>query len=328
MNITLNGKREALEIVLVAHVLTPRGHKNSVQINCSATEHFTISEFEEIYQGIVLAGFFVRSVFFTEIEFICDCTNNPKAYENTIVFNLCRNGSLANKKTVVPSICDLLGIQYTSSGASQCALARNKCLFSKLLKQEGIRCPVTSLNLEEIQAQLSNNELIISKPNTESASQGVHENNIVPVSEATSDGNTLLQQYIDGYECEVPIIQLNDEFIVFPPVGISYNGAYFGILSYETSLNNDYEFYSLLDVLSEDTCKKIMEDAVKTFSLLGLSKYGRVDFRVDKNTHKHYVMDISTTPYITKHSSYSFAFEKMGLKYNDIFSLVVAAALN
>jgi hypothetical protein len=49
----------SLDVVLVAHVLEPRGHDNLMQLNCSETEHFTLQEFDEIYKGIIDAGFFI-----------------------------------------------------------------------------------------------------------------------------------------------------------------------------------------------------------------------------------------------------------------------------
>ena len=106
---------DSLEVVLVAHVLAPRGQANPLQQNCPETEHFTPQEFSEIYKGIVDAGFYIRKVFFSELDFLKDIIEKPQEYSSTLVFNLCRNGTGMNKKTVVPAICDLLGVPFTSS---------------------------------------------------------------------------------------------------------------------------------------------------------------------------------------------------------------------
>lgn len=329
-NIITKKNIDKVEIVLVAHVLNPRGHDSLIQKNCSETEHFTVQEFNEIYQGIVGAGFFIKKTFFTEFEFLKDVISSYSEYSSTIVFNLCRNGKGMNKKTLIPSICDILDIRYTSSGAGQCALARNKSLFTSILTANGISCPVSGIRIEDLAANLTETSLIICKPINESASQGIDENSIIKLKEAkkTENNNYFMQQYIEGYECEVPIFSSGNQCFAMPPVGISFNNdKSTGIISYETSLNNNYGFYNLSDVLSEATCKKIMYDAEKTFRLLEMEKYGRVDFRIDSSTNQHFVIDISTTPYLTEHSSFAFSMSQSKCSYSDIYKLIFAATM-
>lgn len=330
-NDTLKINIEAFEIVLVAHVLSPRGHDNLIQQNCSETEHFTVQEFNEIYQGVVDAGFFIKKIFFNEIEFIKDLIADPKEYSSTVVFNLCRNGTGMNKKSVLPAICDLLGIKYTSSDAGQCSLSRNKWLFTSCLDANGIKCPISGFEGKGLSGRLPDTAKVICKPNNESASQGIDSNSIVQLKEAISkySGKILIQEYIDGYECEVPIFCTKDQCFAMPPVGISFStNKITGILSYTDSLDSNYNFYALSDILSNNICETIMVDAERVFNILGLQRYGRVDFRIDKNTYQHYVIDIATTPYVTKHSSFAFAVAQCGGNYTDIFRLIFAAALN
>jgi len=319
-----------LDIILVANVLGPRGYDNTLQTNCSETEHFTVQEFNEIYQGIVNGGFFIRIVHFSELDFVKEMTLHPKIYANTVIINLCRNGIGMNRKVVIPAICDLLGVKYTSSGSAQCAIARNKWLFSTLLNSNGIASPVTGLDKKDLVDKLKKSTMVICKPNNESASQGVDHNSIMELSAVPEciAGGLLIQEFIDGYECEVPILCSNGKCFALPPVGISMGtNASSNILSYDMSKADDYGFYSLTELLSHKICAEIMQDAIRTFELLGLEKYGRVDFRIDKNNNAHYVIDISTTPYITRHSSFAYAVENNGGSYSDIYKLIVAAAL-
>ena len=326
----LHAHINSLEVVLVANVMAPRGYDNPIQKNCSETEHFTVQEFNEIYQGIVEAGFFIKRTFFAEVDFIEDIIATPKEYSTTVIFNLCRNGVGTNKKTVVPAVCDLLDVMYTSSGAGQCAVARNKSLFTSILNANNIRCPFSDLSADELAIHLSDTALVICKPNNESASQGIDQKSIVKLCEASSrcDGNILVQEYIDGYECEVPIFVIKDQCFALPPVGIDFGkNELTGILSYDNSMSNAYKFYNLSDVLPKTICETIICDAKIAFDLLNLQGYGRIDFRIDKNTHQHYVIDVSTTPYITKHSSFAFAIDQCGGEYSDIYRLILSAAL-
>lgn len=94
-----------LNVVLIAHVCEPRGHMNITQLQCSKTERFSIDEFNEIYQGIVSAGYFVQNIYFNEIDFINDYIEHPDRYKNSLIYTLARNGLGDNKKTIIPSFC-------------------------------------------------------------------------------------------------------------------------------------------------------------------------------------------------------------------------------
>lgn len=58
--------KNVLNIILLAHVQQPRGYVNNGQLQCSETERFSIEEFNEIYQGIVSAGYYIQSVYYNE----------------------------------------------------------------------------------------------------------------------------------------------------------------------------------------------------------------------------------------------------------------------
>jgi D-alanine-D-alanine ligase len=330
MNDLLEKCKDFLEIVLVANVLGPRGHDNMMQLNCPETEHFTPQEFDEIYRGIVDTGFFIKKVFFSELDFIKDIITDIMEYSTFVVFNLCRNGTKMNNKAIVPAICDLLKISYTSSSAGSCALARNKLLFTSYLSANGILCPISGRYVNDLIDQLPLDSKIIYKPNDGSASQGISSESIMSLANALHKcyGDYLIQEYIDGYECEVPIFCVSDQCLAMPPIGISFNSnSHTDILSDIDSMNNNYNFYNLSDILSIEICERIMHDAKKTFNLLNLEIYGRVDFRIDKKTLRHYLIDISTTPYITRHSSFAYAVKANGGEYSDIFRLIVEASL-
>ena len=74
--------QNTLSIILIAHVREPRGHKSIEQLQCGETERFSIEEFNEIYQGIVCAGYFIQAIYFNEIEFINDYTEHPNRFIN------------------------------------------------------------------------------------------------------------------------------------------------------------------------------------------------------------------------------------------------------
>ena len=323
--------KEYVNIILIAHVVSPRGNINKNQLQCSRTERFSLEEFNEIYQGIVSAGYFVQTVYYNELDFISDYIKNPEKFKNSFIYNLSRNGLGNNKKTIIPAFCELTGLNYSCSQSFTCALCRNKYFFTELLEQHNILTPKSWL-LKEDGEWAKNAPIdgtnVICKPNSESASQGVDQSKIFHASSSAFSKlyghEYIVQEYIEGAECEVPIFKCGNSVMVFPPVGIDLGDN--SILNETLSATYSYGFYSIADVYSSDTVKKIISSAKDAFLLLQMNTYGRIDFRIDKNGVP-YIIDISTTPYTTKHSSFAFAFSKQGFHYSDIYEAVIASAL-
>lgn len=339
----VNIAKDRLEITLIAHVDEPRGKINGHQLQCSSNEFLRIDEFNEIYQGLVNAGFFIHNVFFNEIDFIDNYLKYTAHYtDESIIFTLARNGIGYNKKALIPAFCDMTGLKYTSSSSFSCSLARNKYYFSSLLNSHGIATPKTyyyaGMNNWINNIMPPNEEILIIKPSASSASQGISIHSVCSAkdSDFTDKINdiyectktpVIVQQYIDGIECEVPVFQFDTDVLPLNPVMIKTTGdSSFNILTEDVSENNKYSFFNLNDLFNSKDIDLIKHHASKAFQILNLTHYGRIDFRIDK-FHIPYIIDVSTTPYITKHSSFSFAFESLGLDYCDIFSTIIASTL-
>lgn len=320
-----------LNVVLIAHIREPRGHMNIRQLQCSETERFTIDEFNEIYQGIVDAGYFVQAVYFNEIDFITDYIEHPERYKSSLIYTLARNGLGDNKKTIIPSFCELVGLRYTTSSSLSCALARNKYYFSSLFNTHNVPVPKSWLYTENktwFNGTPETGTKVIYKPASESASQGISESRIVEFS-TEQNANLLsvshiVQEYVDGFECEVPIFKVRDTVYVLPPIGIDLEGK--SILDEDASEHNQYGFYQLDKHFPSKTIDTIQNAAERAFRLLQMDVYGRIDFRITQNGEP-FIFDVSTTPYTTKHSSFACAFDLLGFEYCDIYRAIISASL-
>ena len=324
--------KDIMNIILLAHVQEPRGHVNKMQLQCNETERFSIEEFNEIYQGIVSAGYFIQAVYYNELDFISDYIQHAEYFENSIIYNLARNGYGDNKKTFIPAFCELTGLNYTCSSSLSCAFSRNKYYFTNLFRTHGIPSPeswMLTANGEWLTTPPPSGLKVICKPCSESASQGINESKIFTVTpDAFQDligTQYIIQEYIDGEECEVPVFKFRNCVSALSPVGIELNGKC--ILDEKASAENNYGFYSLMDTQSSNTINKIKFFAEKAFRLIHMDVYGRIDFRIDSKGIP-YVFDISTTPYTTRHSSFAYDFEKMGLQYKDIYETIISCALS
>ena len=320
-----------LNVVLIAHVREPRGHMNTLQLQCSEIERFSIEEFNEVYQGIVAAGYFVQAIYFNEIDFINDYIEHPVRYKNSIIYTLARNGLGDNKKTIIPSFCELLGLRYTTSPSLSCALARNKYYFSTLFNAHNVPVPKSWLHTNKgiwINGVPQKGTKVICKPAAESASQGINESKIITASPELNSKllgtSYIVQEYIEGFECEVPVFKAGDTVHVFPPIGIDLQGKC--ILDEDASERNQYDFYKLDKRFPSEVVAAIQATAEKAFRLLQMNVYGRIDFRITPDGQP-FIFDVSTTPYTTRHSSFAYAFNQLGFEYCDIYRAVISAAL-
>ena len=259
-----------LNVVLIVHVREPRGHMNTLQLQCSETERFSIDEFNEIYQGVVAAGYFVQAIYFNEIDFINDYIEHPDRYKNSIIYTLARNGLGDNKKTIIPSFCELLGLRYTTSPSLSCALARNKYYFSTLFNAHNVPVPKSWLYTDKgiwINGEPKNGTKVICKPTSESASQGINESKVVTFSpelnSRLSGTSYVVQEYIEGFECEVPVFKVGNTVYVFPPIGIDLQGK--NILDEDASDHNQYGFYKLDKRFPPEVVATIQASAERVF---------------------------------------------------------------
>lgn len=311
---------------------------NSLVSYSNNNEFFNDLEFEEVFDGIKSADFFVE-VFFNEIEFINKVLKESYFRNRRFVYNLSRNGQHVGKKSLIPSFCDLMSIPYTGSDALVISLSRAKYVYTKYLESHNINVPSSWVfhpsNGWLLGNKPSQGTKIIVKPLHESASIGLTESSIkvfdlqteMDIINQSIDGKSsiLIQQFIEGYECEVPLI-ISDKPYAFNPVGISINTKHHlqeSILTYEHSFNDSYDFYSLSEVLTNKVVEKVRLSAIDIAQLVGLRSYGRVDFRIN-NQGEAYLMDIAASPFTTKHSSFAFVFSQLGLEYQDIYSSIIA----
>lgn len=134
----------------------------------------------------------------------------------------------------------------------------------------------------------------------------------------------IVQEYIEGSECEVPVFKVGNTVHVFPPIGIDLQGR--SILDEDASDHSQYGFYKLDKYFPSEVVANIQAIAERAFRLLHMDVYGRIDFRIAPNGHP-FIFDVSTTPYTTRHSSFAYAFNQLGFEYCDIYRAIISAAL-
>lgn len=295
--------------------------------HASNSEFFSANELGEIASALFSIGCYV-SIFYTEIDFIKFILKNDIRldYENLLVLNLSRDGILEGKKSLIPAFCDMMNIKYSGSNPFVVSLCRNKFIWSSVLKNHNIRVP-KFFQIKEGEKigdyEIDKNIKIIKKNIYESASIGLTSDSIEHVYNINSkfifkNENMLIQEFIDGIEVEVPFLKFGKEYILCTPVQILFsNGENY--LTNECSNAYNYKF-SFLE--NNYLARKIQNDTKIIAKLLGISGYGRVDFRINSKG-EYFVIDIATMPYTINHSSFSFWFQEKNYNYNDLYKVLL-----
>lgn len=304
------------------------------------TEYFTEDEYNQMLIAIREKGYDV-SVFFNEDEFIKYIINNGlgKFSDRFVVFNLARNGTGLCKKSLIPSFCDVYNLPTTGSNAYMTCLGRHKYHYNSILRNNGIRAVNSWLYtsngwLNGIEPPIGSK--VIAKPTYESASRGVRENSVFSYEPASIqkikllynefEQDIIVQNFIEGFEVQVPLL-IGEFPIALNPVSITINGSPdLGqkIITYDLAFSEEYDFTDYASI-NKELSQNLMDESIKTALCLGMENYGRVDFRIDSSGN-YYITDISTHPYLIKHSAFSFAFKQMGFSYSDIFACIIEAA--
>jgi D-alanine-D-alanine ligase len=115
-----------------------------------------------------------------------------------IVFTIAEGVKGRSREAQVPALCELLGIPYTGSDSATLAIALDKALTKKVLKQHGILTP--EFQLFESWREKLNPALkfpLIVKPNAEGSSKGIASTSVVDDEPALRE---LLKDCISRYK--------------------------------------------------------------------------------------------------------------------------------
>lgn len=305
-------------------------------IHADENEFFSRSEFAEITSAIFYNFGFAKT-FYSELEFITYILEKNINPYDCIVYNFARDGRANGKKSLIPSFCDLLNIMYTGSDAFVISLLRNKYIYTEFLEKNKIPVPQSKIysRPEEFSnlVNVFSGRKVIIKNRYESASIGLTSKNVFQFNQNSckklssllqtmKTSSLLIQEYIDGVEYEVLVLQYMGTYYALDPVKIVFNTEH-NFLDSDASNQYNYKF----DVSESPINTTIQETAVLAAKILGIKDYARFDFRLKNNVP--YLIDIAGTPYTIYHSSIAYLFTNYyHLPYESIYKVIVTCMLS
>lgn len=327
-------------VIFLANVKDVTDNRYDYTDSSILTEFLSMEEYNELLTALQNFGFYTLTYFNTD-DFIKDYFNGKFNNSKIIVFEGTQKGIGKARDSYIPAFCDLEGILHTGPNAYVNSICTNKYHWTKLLESHDISVPnswqyYTDCWLNS-QKPLSNKTLI-AKPCYECASIGIHKESVAKYSfeyenylrrlSIIYNQPFIVQEFISGFEVEVPIMIHQRKPYILPPVVIcKKENPIMGdeFLDFDDIYEDDYQF-RLLHTISDSIDKHIQTEALKIIKILDLECYTRIDFRVD-TYGKCYVTDINSYPHIVHHSSFAYAFEQLNIDAGQILPCLIGNIL-
>ena len=219
------------------------------------------------------------------------------------VFNIAEGFKGRNRESQVPALLELLDIPYTGSDPATLAIALDKVLAKKIVRQHGIITPNFQLMVtgkERLSRELESYPLIV-KPVAEGSSKGVLAKSVCYSEAELREGvrelihkyqqPALIEEYIQGREFTVGLLGERRPKVL-PPMEIVFldiedpNPVY----SFQHKLDwNDRIRYDVPAKIEPTEMEKLKSAARGAFMALGCRDVARLDFRMDQRGRIYFI---------------------------------------
>jgi len=258
-----------------------------------------------------------------------------------LVFNIAEGLAAGrNREAAVPALCELCGIPYTGSDSATLALALDKALTKRIVRQHGILTPdfqVMVTGREKLSPTLR--FPLIVKPNAEGSSKGVAASGVVDDEAALRAAvkelvdkyrqPVLIEEYVAGREFTVGLLG-DKRPRVLPPMEIVFKDKSNPRPVYDYEIKQEWEkhvHYECPAKLSPKEAKAIERAALETFVALDCRDVARVDLRM-KATGEVYVLEVNPLPGLTPdYSDLVLISKAAGISYRTLIAEILAGGL-
>jgi D-alanine-D-alanine ligase len=249
---------------------------------------------------------------------------------------------------MVPAVCRALGRAVTGCGAASQTLTLDKWVTKSVLLSHGIPTPraaVVPQGAGLVAAEIPGGDLIV-KPVSTDASEGIDAASVVRTADRgrlleavsrvhdTLGQPALVEQYIEGREFNVSVLESGGRATVMPVAEIEFVGFPSDkprIVDYTAKwIEDSFEYRNtqrrVPADLPEKTASEIARWALAAWRALHCSDYARVDFRLDERLQP-YVLEINANPDISPDAGFSAALTAGRVSFDAFVEKVLANAM-
>jgi D-alanine-D-alanine ligase len=328
-------------VVLVVNVKDRTQPIDDYEGDSIITEFFSATELDTLVGYFETAGIYCEVVF-DEQGFLVWIAERRKAFprRHVLVFNLAQNGTGPARFSLVAGICRLYALPLLDCGdAYTVAITQHKFHSLSLLSHFGLavaRCWSFTKN-GWFPSPPPEGSRLIAKLTYDSASIGMseesvfemhpsHEAELIRLATVYRQPLTI-QEFVAGFEVEVPVFETNDVPGTIAAVGIELHGRRNlaeHVLTYQAVFEDGYGFYNF----SEENGRSAQEAltiARDAFVGLGLTGIARVDFRI-RDDGSPLIMEVNSKPQIAQHGGFMYALKTIGKSGSDLMKFLVGRA--
>jgi len=256
-----------------------------------------------------------------------------QSYGIDVVFNGLHGG--AGEDGTLQAVMEYLGIPFTGSRSPGSALAMDKhrskhlAAAAGVLVPRGIRFEPSALATGTLEAMVreSLSTPLVVKPNAQGSSVGlsiVQDFGALDAAAAAAfavDSTVLVEEYIEGREITMAYLEGQDGI---PVLEIRPKS---GVYDYRHKYQSGHSEYLVPAPVDESIASAVAQSTRQVVHALGLSTYGRVDYRLHPDGH-HYLLEANTLPGMTSASLVPKMCEAIGIDYVELCDRIVRLSLS
>ncbi len=243
----------------------------------------------------------------------------------------------------IVGLYELLGICYTGAPPMALVNCQNKPFTKRILKHYGVNTP-EFFYLDKKNHKIKNSLKfpLIVKPALEDASVGIDNNAIVHNKRELTqrieyvfdkiNQTALVEEYIDGREVNVSILgDENPKVLPISEIDFSQMPDHlYNIVSYQAKWDPFHEAYhKTIPIcpakLPKKVQRKVEEIALKSFKIMGVRDYARVDMRLGKD-NEIYVLEVNPNPDLTEDAGFMRSSKAAGYSYVKTLEKIIMLA--
>jgi len=269
-----------------------------------------------------------------------------KAQRPDCVFNLVESlGGDGRMVHFIPTLLRIAGVAFTGSDGDAIYLSSQKQLAKNWMRLNGIPTPasITGDGAANAAAVTDIDSRWIVKSLWEHASFGLDDGCVVgglkpaqariAACEARYGGEWFAEQFVDGREFNIAMLEQDGQPLVLPIAEIGFSGFPPGkpkIVGYAAKWDEDAPEYlatpRTFPTLPGSLAKALNGVVRKCWKSFGLSGYVRVDLRVDAGGNP-WVLEVNANPCLSRDAGFAAAAQQAGIDYESLIQLVVEAGL-
>lgn len=286
----------------------------------------------------------LRELGHSVVRIEADATFPAKLTESRVdvVFNIAEGFVGRCREAHVPSVCEMLGVEYTGSDPLTMAASLDKAVTKRLLREAGVSTPQFFLvNGSPMKVPVGFSFPAIVKPNAEGSSKGIGADSVARHPEELAEivGRLrsrygrhiplLVEGFVDGREITVGLLAKAGRLLPLDPMEVVFlNDNDPRIYGYDLKQNWDghllYQCPARIDDKLSRACRMMAEQACRA---LGCRDVARVDLRLD-SSGVPWVIEVNPLPGLTpSYSDMVMISEACGISYRDLVSRILESAV-